>query len=55
MDHDLYRYSALPSRPVWHWPNGASLAFHVIVTLEHFELAPPQGSVKDRGLECLQV
>ena len=48
MDHDLYRYSALPSRPVWHWPNGAGLAFHVIVTLEHFELTPPQGSVKDQ-------
>lgn len=48
MDHDHYRFSPLPIRQTWHWPNGAGLAFHVIVTVEHFEITPPAGSVRDQ-------
>jgi len=48
MDHDLYRYSALPRRAALAWPNGARLAFHVTLHIEHWELAPPAGSVRDQ-------
>jgi allantoinase len=48
MDHELYRFSALPLRPRFQWPNGASAAFHVTLTIEHWELTPPPGSVKDQ-------
>jgi allantoinase len=47
MDHHLYRYSALPQRPKLEWPNGARVAFHVTLYIEHWELTPPPGSVKD--------
>lgn len=48
MDHKLYQYSALPLRPRFQWPNGAYAAFHVTLFIEHWELAPPPGSVKDQ-------
>lgn len=48
MDHDLYRFSPLPRRPRLEWPNGAQLAFHVTLHIEHWELTPPPGSVKDQ-------
>lgn len=48
MDHDLYRYSPLPRRSALAWPNGARMAFHVTLFIEHWELAPPAGSVKDQ-------
>jgi len=48
MDHELYGFSALPLRPRFQWPNGASAAFHVTLTIEHWELTPPPGSVKDQ-------
>ena len=48
MDHDLYRFSPLPRRPRLEWPNGARLAFHVTLHIEHWELTPPPGSVKDQ-------
>ena len=43
MDHDLYRYSALPDRPKLLWPNGNRLAFYVLLHLEYWELEPPKG------------
>ena len=43
MDHDLYRYSALPERPKLNWPNGEKLAFFVLLHLEFWELEPPEG------------
>jgi peptidoglycan/xylan/chitin deacetylase (PgdA/CDA1 family) len=43
MDHDLYRYSALPQRPKLSWPNGEKLAFYVLLHLEFWELEPPEG------------
>src|SRR5262249_27082083 len=47
VDHELYRYSPLPLRPRFAWPNGACVAFHVSLHIEHWELTPPPGSVKD--------
>ncbi len=48
MDHDLYRFSPLPQRPPLTWPNGARVACHVTLYIEHWELAPPPGCVKDQ-------
>lgn len=47
MDHDLYRYSALPERPKLVWPQGERLAFFVILHLEYWELEPPEGTRRD--------
>lgn len=47
MDHDLYPYSALPERPKLAWPDGANLAFYVLLHLEYWELEPPEGSHRD--------
>ena len=48
MDHDLYRFSPLPQRPTLVWPDGARMAFHVTLYIEHWELTPPEVSVKDQ-------
>ena len=48
MDHGLYCYSPLPRRAAFVWPNGAHVAFHVTLNIEHWELTPPEGSVKDQ-------
>ena len=42
MDHDYYDFSSITSRPRLEWPDGASVAFCVIVNLEHYELIPPE-------------
>ena len=47
MDHDLYRYSALPERPKLTWPNGERLALFVLLHLEFWELEPPEGAHVD--------
>lgn len=47
MDHDLYRFSALPDRKKIAWPDGARLAFFVLLHLEYWELEPPEGSHRD--------
>lgn len=47
MDHDLYPYAALPARPKLRWPDGANLAFYVLLHLEYWELEPPEGSHRD--------
>src|SRR3546814_12822650 len=47
MDHDLYRFSALPDRPPLRWPGGARVAFTVTLYLEHWELDPPAAAVRD--------
>jgi peptidoglycan/xylan/chitin deacetylase (PgdA/CDA1 family) len=48
MDHELYPFSPIGERPAWHWPGGAALAMHVLVHVEHWELSPPSGAVKDQ-------
>jgi peptidoglycan/xylan/chitin deacetylase (PgdA/CDA1 family) len=42
MDHDYYDFSSLPTRPRLEWPDGARVAFCIIVNLEHYELEPPE-------------
>ena len=47
MDHDLYPFSPLPTRPPLAWPDGARLAFAPVVYLEHWEMDPPEGAFRD--------
>ena len=47
MDHDLYRYLAMPARPKLSWPKGERLAFYVLLHLEFWELEPPEGTRSD--------
>jgi allantoinase len=42
MDHDHYRWSALPNRPALRWPGGEPLALGALVVLEHYEWDPPE-------------
>ncbi len=45
MDHSLYRYSALPSRPSG--PAAAGLQAFVVLCLEHWDAQPAEGAVRD--------
>lgn len=47
MDHDLYRFSALPDRPALRWPGGAPVVFTVTLYIEHWELDPPAAALRD--------
>lgn len=47
MDHDLYPFSPLPTRPPLHWPGSASVAFSVILYLECWEMDPPPGALTE--------
>lgn len=47
MDHEIYPYAPTPRRPPLRWPNGARMAFWVLMHLEYWELAPPQDAVMD--------
>jgi len=40
-ENDFYESRPIVSRPTFSWPNGADMAFGVIVSLEHYELQPP--------------
>ena len=42
MDHDFYPFSSMAAREPLAWPDGARVAFCVIVNLEHYELQPPE-------------
>lgn len=50
MDHPWYRWSPLPFRPSWRWPNGAHVAVCPIVSLGFFEDPPAEGSVQSNWL-----
>lgn len=50
MDHDLYRYSALPARAPLSWPGGAPVAAWVVLYLEYWELATPAGEHRAPGV-----
>jgi allantoinase len=41
-ENDFYARQPIVSRPAFSWPNGADIAFGVIVSLEHYELQPPE-------------
>ena len=47
MDHSLYDYSPLPARPAFRWSHGTGLAAFAVLFLEHWELLPAPGSVRD--------
>lgn len=47
MDHSLYTFSALPQRPAYTWPGGPGLAAYAVLFLEHWDLVPPPGSLRD--------
>ena len=47
MDHGLYPYSALPTRPALRWPNGKKLAVWVVLHLEQWRLQPPGAALQD--------
>jgi allantoinase len=47
MDHTLFDYSALPSRPARLGPGGAGLVSFVVLFLEHWEFLPPDGALRD--------
>ncbi len=47
MDHDLYPFSPMPGRGPLAWPGGARVAFAPVVYLEHWELHPPEGALRD--------
>ncbi len=42
--HDRYDYSAIPERPVYAWPNGARLAVHFCLNVEHFAFGEGLGN-----------
>lgn len=44
MDHEHYAWSPISTRGVLRWPDGARVALCVVVTLEHTEWDPPEGS-----------
>ncbi|MEO6623634.1 MAG: hypothetical protein ABIN37_02215 [Burkholderiaceae bacterium] len=47
MDHTLYAYSALPRRAPQPFAPGPGLVAHVVLFLEHWELLPPEGALRD--------
>jgi allantoinase len=44
MDHDHYAWSPMSTRGVLRWPEQARVALCVLITLEHTEWRPPEGS-----------
>ena len=50
MDHEHYDWSPLSTRGILRWPDNARLALSVVVTLEHMEWLPPEGSFQPGNL-----
>ncbi len=51
MDHALYPYSPLPTRPALRWPHGQGLAFAPVIHLEHWDLLPEEGTKRVAGAQ----
>ncbi|MDE0943237.1 MAG: polysaccharide deacetylase family protein [Alphaproteobacteria bacterium] len=47
MDHDLYPYSSITTRPPLSWPGKNQLAVWVVLHLEQWELQSPASAVRD--------
>ncbi|MDH3667823.1 MAG: polysaccharide deacetylase family protein [Paracoccaceae bacterium] len=47
MDHEHYTFSPMPGRAPLRWPSEARIAFAPVVYLEHWELDPPEGTLRD--------
>jgi peptidoglycan/xylan/chitin deacetylase (PgdA/CDA1 family) len=43
MDHEIYPWSPIVTRPVLRWPSGSRVALAVIVNLEHWDWDIPKG------------
>jgi peptidoglycan/xylan/chitin deacetylase (PgdA/CDA1 family) len=52
MDNRHYTYSALPRRISQPWSKGRWLAAYAVLFLEHWELLPPQGALRDPRLSA---
>ena len=50
MDHPHYDWSPITTRGILRWPQDARVALCVIVTLEHMEWLPPEGSFQPINL-----
>ncbi|MBI3325480.1 MAG: polysaccharide deacetylase family protein [Nitrospinae bacterium] len=50
MDHEHYEWSPMIKRGVLRWPENARVALCVIITLEHLEWSPPEGSYQSPSL-----
>lgn len=46
-DHDLYEYAPLPTRAALPGMQGKRILVYLALQLEHWELLPPEGSVRD--------
>ena len=42
MDQELYDYSPITERPPLRWPDGKTVAFHLVMNIEHFRLDLPR-------------
>lgn len=47
MDHALYPYAPIDRRPALAWPDGAGIAWFVLLHLEYWEPLPHAGSFRD--------
>jgi len=50
MDHEWYDYSPIAARTPLAWPEGAAVAFWLVLYLEQWELEPPPGAVRAPGV-----
>ena len=50
MDHEHYDWSPLNSRGILRWPNDARVALCALVSLDHMEWQPPEGSFQAGNL-----
>jgi peptidoglycan/xylan/chitin deacetylase (PgdA/CDA1 family) len=50
MDHRHYAWSPLPLRGGRRWPQGGWMAAYAVLFLEHWELLPPPGALRDPRL-----
>ena len=47
MDHPHHPFWPMPKRPRLAWPDGARVAYWVLLHLEYWELDPPEDAVRD--------
>jgi peptidoglycan/xylan/chitin deacetylase (PgdA/CDA1 family) len=49
-EHGLYARTGIAGRPPLAWPGGARLALAIVVSVETYEMAPPEGSFQPANL-----
>ena len=50
VDQPYFAWRAQPAWPKLAWPGGAQLALCIVVSIEHYEIHPPEGAVFPRSL-----